>query len=384
MYRFQSITIFIFTLIICSMQIAEGDDLLSCSPNEETETALVICAIARGGCIAASSIAENNDQKRFLLSEGCSALAAEITGEGYNIYDFLGAGIAQAIDSKSTAVLNDNDPDNDWIGYFGKVATGIYKIGSFAQCVDKAKHKCRRKWADENPDMIKPTSNINEIVINATKQHFEVDSKCDLNQTMAFYNEQVYYEYKVFDIDYIRKTKEAVCKRYTNDSSLFIRNNSLVVSNFPEDSSIKVVDYNVDFDVYTIEQGKRITGTTSVRLAFRTDTKTPKIIGEIHKKLTKEKRCIIGFNGENLLYFHYNGEKFEYGVRVVSIIENTPAKLIRLQHGDILYKIDNFSIKDMNSLANYINTVPCKPHKIFILRNQSLYEAAVTPVLSNY
>ncbi len=374
-------------LSLLTYHCALAKDLLACAPGEEASTALAICALAYGGCAAASRLAESNNQKRFLLSEGCSAVAGSITGQGYNLSDFLGATLAEVIDSASTQALQDKDPDNDWLAFFGKIAVGIYKVANFAQCVDAATQKCKARWYMANKDTTilqnpaPPVINLEEIVKNTARRHFEEDKRCNIDRTMSFYSSRVYYEYKEFSSDHIRKTKEAHCRKFTNDSMLSIRNNMLKVSNFPNDPSIKVVDYDVDFDVFSKEQQQRLTGTTNVRLAFRTDTETPQIIGEIHKKLLPEpKRCLIGINGENLQYFTYRGQQFNYGVRVVAVNENTPAKAISLQAGDILYRIDTTNISDMTYLAAQINKPQCQTHKLFYIRNDQAYEVTVTPV----
>ena len=368
-------------LSVFSSQTARANNLLSCAPGEEFQTALAVCAIKQGGCTVASRMAEDGAQKRFLLSEGCSALASEITGEGYDIADFLGAGIADVIDSQSSAALADNDPSNDWMGYFGKIVTGIYKVGSFAQCVDKAAKKCKSNWLYQNKAAAGVTNyqNVNDIIGNLARRHFAADNKCDINATLSFYDNVVYYESKDYSIDYIRKTKEAVCRRYTNEAANSINGDYISVSDFPKDSSIKVAKYSVSFNVYSKEQERRLTGMTDVIIAFRTDTQPPKIIGEIHKK--QEKRCLIGINGEDLQYFHYNGQKFEYGARILSLIDDMPAKQMGLQPGDVLYRIDDANIQGMSFLSGHINNYPCRSHKIYYLRNNSIYEAVANPVL---
>ena len=98
---------------------------------------------------------------------------------------------------------------------------------------------------------------------------------------MPFYNHIVYYENKEVNSEYIRKTKEAVC-RNSEGSSFSIKNNSVSVGDFSQDNNIKIVDYDVDFDVYSIKKQQRMVGTSRVRLAIHND----KIIGEFHKRLT--------------------------------------------------------------------------------------------------
>ncbi|WP_157679497.1 Lcl C-terminal domain-containing protein [Methylovulum psychrotolerans] len=134
------------TLNLGLLPMANSKNLLSCPPSQATSTALAICAISHGGCAAAGDLAENSTQKRFLLSEGCGSLAAEMTGEGYGLSDFLGAGIASMVDSDAYNKLHDDDPDNDGAARFEQLLTGLYKAGSFLQCVDKVAKQCSQQW----------------------------------------------------------------------------------------------------------------------------------------------------------------------------------------------------------------------------------------------
>lgn len=198
---------------------------------------------------------------------------------------------------------------------------------------------------------------------------------------MSFYDNNAYYESGYLGLDHIKNTKEADCRKFQSRKYL-IRDNNIKISNFPNSPQVKVAEYDVDFAVLTQEQGKKIFGTTNVRLAFRTDTEAPKIIGEIHKKYPNNERCLIGIDGEDLPYFYFNTQKFYYGIKVNSIREGMPANKVKIQPDDILYMIDDQPIKDMSFLIEHINNRPCSTHKINFLRNEIVYEATVTPILS--
>jgi hypothetical protein len=83
-------------------------DPLSCAPGTEQQRALAICAIAYGGCAIASKIIDGSDEKKLAVGEACSAIAGQVTGQGYSVRDFLGAAVAEGIDEAADNARKDN------------------------------------------------------------------------------------------------------------------------------------------------------------------------------------------------------------------------------------------------------------------------------------
>ena len=104
-------------------------------------------------------------------------------------------------------------------------------------------------------------------------------------------------------------------------------------------------------------------------------------VGEIHKEQTQQQACRIGIVLKDLQYFYYNNTKFQYGVEIVSVVDDMPAKSIGLQPGDVLYLIDSSKIQNRSFLESYINNTPCLTHNIYYLRNNTLHTSVTTPVL---
>jgi hypothetical protein len=258
---------------------AAAEDLLACAPGTETKTALAICAVTQGGCAVASQMADDVAARRFLLGEACTALASSITGEGYDVPDFLGAGAIEVLDAASRQAFNDDDPDNDWIGWIGSLAVGVHKVTGFAQCVEAATHKCVQRWSQSHTTQSTTMSPV-EAVRKAAQLQFESASSCKVEDEISLYDSNVYYEGEVHDIEYIRSTKSQRCAGFSSTLSLAIRGDQVSVSDFQNDSTIKIADYDVDFYADGDRRNSPI-GTTSIRLVFRTDTSTPRIIGEL-------------------------------------------------------------------------------------------------------
>lgn len=299
---------FVISFILCSgliFQPASAADPLACAPGDEAATALAICAIATGGCKAASKLAEGNAQ-RFLLGESCNAIAGEITGQGYDTSDFIGAAFTDYLNSEADKAMNDSDSGNQLIAFLLKGGLLVYKIQQFSQCVDTAAKKCRARWeagsgqASRHQNNVStasytpPSSNYSSIsdsaIRSAVQAHFSDDRKCNVDSTMAHYDSNIFYEKNYRTIDSVRNTKEAHCRKFTSDLRLEIRDKSIQVSNYEQNKNIKIAHYVVEFDVFSKEQQKRLVGATKVALLFRTDVRPIKIIGEIHEKISSEAR----------------------------------------------------------------------------------------------
>lgn len=123
-------------------------------------------------------------------------------------------------------------------------------------------------------------------VENFARRHFSTDDSCNISATMRFYAPQIYYEGSYVNSDNVLRTKQAVCKLYRKDSLLSIREGSMRVSVAKGNNNIKVVDYIVDFDVFSVKQKKRLTGATKVRLVIDSSSSDQLIVGESHKQIS--------------------------------------------------------------------------------------------------
>ncbi|MFI3195116.1 MAG: hypothetical protein QX195_04775 [Methylococcaceae bacterium] len=115
------------------------------------------------------------------------------------------------------------------------------------------------------------------------REHFYADKRCDVSTTIDFYANSVYYDDKQFDIQGIRKIKEDACSRFSSGVTTSIKDDYLAVNDFEDDSSIKLVIYDVDFEYYSQKKQRTVTGTTRIFLAISVDSQ--KIIAELHKLL---------------------------------------------------------------------------------------------------
>ena len=55
------------------------------------------------------------------------------------------------------------------------------------------------------------------------RKHFEMDSKCSTENVIHLYGDTVYYENIEVDRAYIRRVKEMVCRRFSDDLRLLTR-----------------------------------------------------------------------------------------------------------------------------------------------------------------
>ncbi|PZN75374.1 MAG: hypothetical protein DM484_18955 [Candidatus Methylumidiphilus alinenensis] len=237
--------------------------------------------------------------------------------------------------------------NNAFAWTWGEVAGEIVKGVVISIIVDAiTKPSVAAKEAPLQPSILNPVvdqySNMKTIAAN----HFLADSQCNVNAVMSFYSNPVYYEDRDVDVEYIRNTKLAVCRKYSKESYYSIKNNNITVSDFSNDKNIKLIDYDVDFDVFSIQKQRRIAGTTRVRLAIRDD----KIIGEFHKKLTNSLSasniassaryvCKLDPNGDNFLSLR-EGPGGTYP-EILRMHENTSVTVLKVQGSWLYIKLDN-------------------------------------------
>lgn len=132
-------------LLICYAvnQLDAEEDILACSPNNALQKALAICAAARGGCVAVANYVDGAE-KRFLTGEMCAAIVNKITGERYDVDDFLGNSIISLLNTASNHALADEEYKT--IGLVGKLLVYSYEGYAFSQCVRSAKAKCLMRY----------------------------------------------------------------------------------------------------------------------------------------------------------------------------------------------------------------------------------------------
>ncbi len=92
-------------------------------------------------------------------------------------------------------------------------------------------------------------------------------------------------------------------------------------------------------------------------------------------------KYLLGFNGKDLEYFNYNGNRYEYGVSVSSVVPGTPAANAGLESDDVIYQIDGENVQGIKYLLSHVNsrTQPWSPVKVSYIRNGQLFSVTVTP-----
>jgi hypothetical protein len=179
-----------------------------------------------------------------------------------------------------------------WGEVIGEVAKGVV-IGVIVDTITKPSSSAKEQpspspspvqpqYINPSPQYSNPTTDYTSLVSIALS-HFQADSQCNIGNVMSFYSSIVHYDGEDITKDEVKDIKIHSCKRYSENPSYSIRDNNVTISDFSKDSNVKLVDYNVDFDVYSKKKRKRIKGVTNVRLIVRDN----KIIGESHKVLTR-------------------------------------------------------------------------------------------------
>lgn len=121
--------------------------------DEAKQKSLAACAISYKGCdIALSSYKEKLDSeaKKFLASEACEQMLAEIQGEERRIGDTI-------IDGFGAVTKNLCDSDNIVVKFLGctyYAATEITKFANFLDCTSKKRSQCLSNYSNwrEGPE----------------------------------------------------------------------------------------------------------------------------------------------------------------------------------------------------------------------------------------
>lgn len=114
----------------------------------------------------------------------------------------------------------------------------------------------------------------------------------------------------------------------------------------------------------------------------RSDSSNSSIATEANPESTikiDKSKYYIGFDDTNVKSFRYNNADYEYGVRVERVIPGMAAAASGLKRGDIIYKVDDSNVTNMEFLLDHINKKPGTSIKLSYLRNEQLSSIALTP-----
>jgi len=116
--------------------------VLACSPSERDEKAFSMCAISMGGCeVAVNQL--NSENERYVASQACAALSAELIGQKYTLDDMLGTFF---VDSMSEGAKSQFDQGNNFFGFLLAAGTVIGKAAQLDQCIVNAKRNCTKEY----------------------------------------------------------------------------------------------------------------------------------------------------------------------------------------------------------------------------------------------
>ncbi len=139
-------------------------DLLACSPSEAQSKSLAICAAAIGSCSAASSLAADS-QRGFLQGQACDALVAQITGQKYDIADFLGSAVLSGLNSAADESLKRGE-DVVTAAVIKLFVAGT-KLYQFSTCVESAKAMCSTRYNSSDANLAGTDGDPIRDLINA-------------------------------------------------------------------------------------------------------------------------------------------------------------------------------------------------------------------------
>lgn len=297
----KNIALVFFLLSVFVVQTTSANalqNLLACAPGEETWKASAICAASWGGCSAAANMVRANTEqekivKAFLTNQACEKFTNQLTGEGYDSSTFLGNAAVELAGNYAKNALNDDDESNDTFAKFLLVARAAIGVGQFWQCVDSAKNKCQQRWASlhqEEPRYKESysaaiTDPANTIIQDTVFRHFNVDSRCDVANSISFYADKVFFEKKDLTKGELMEEKATSCAEpRPSIPNYSIKNNDVYVTDFVGDTGehFKVARYVVNWNLYNSKDQARKYGETGVQIVFRSVAGTPKIIGESH------------------------------------------------------------------------------------------------------
>lgn len=90
---------------------------------------------------------------------------------------------------------------------------------------------------------------------------------------------------------------------------------------------------------------------------------------------------ILGFSGTNLEFFDYKNKRYNYGVRVQTLVSGMPAEKAGLKAGDVIYDIDGKKVENIESLLAQINERPNPGAmiKLSYMRDSEIYSKTMKP-----
>lgn len=134
--------------------------------------------------------------------------------------------------------------------------------------------------------LVKPilTDPIDAQIESIVRQHFAADNNCDVEATMSFYaGGIVTYDNISYDKEGLRNIKQKACERLPGYRKYSIRNDSINITAIG--NSYKIVDYTLDWEVFSPKLQHNKSGITRVRIKVNAGLTPPKIVSENHYKL---------------------------------------------------------------------------------------------------
>jgi len=152
----------------------------ACSPYEKDTKGIAMCAAAIGGCnLVSNKLGDKlgSSAARYLSSQACSALAAELMEDSYKLEDMLGNFALDLADSFADSMMKGDSFLGKIIGLATKVGVITKQLQEFEKCVNHARYVCSKKYTEweQTPLALQRECNdyLNQI---STKEIERVDS----------------------------------------------------------------------------------------------------------------------------------------------------------------------------------------------------------------
>jgi len=311
----------------------------ACAADEAKEIGSALC-LASSGLSGACSLAADAfgssidvDIANFLTNPACGKLVAEYLGEQYTAEDFFSdLGIGLGTDWAESLLRSDSALDNI-LGVLAYVVIGAVEVERFNSCVERASAICRGKYRDWEAERTR----IAELP----------------NRTLADCS---------FDVAWARWASSAVDVQIAG-----LKEKQKEVARV--EGRLKEVE------------ARRLSALSACRPAAAAEA-----VAAAGPQASVEPPTAyrIGFAGRDAESFSYGGKKYDGGVEVTEVTPGMPAAAAGLQPGDVLFRVDDESVRDMDFFIDYLHRREGRELNLAFLRTGSLKAAKMRPVAGRF
>lgn len=120
----------------------------ACRPEDRERVSAAMCAAVMGGCEVAQSYSRDSTVTRFLGSQACGLLVAELMDDDYDLNDALGTFVTDVAANMATSMLESDNLFSNLVGAVIGVGVVGKKIDDYSRCAREAGWKCSSLYSE--------------------------------------------------------------------------------------------------------------------------------------------------------------------------------------------------------------------------------------------